>query len=187
MRIGIDIDDTMTDTFDYLIPYVSEFFKIDIDYLIKNNISYTTFTDDMKKRKTEFEKKYYDLVIPNTPFKKEVSEYIKKIKNLGHEIIIITARDNSTYKDAYKMTTDALRSNGIIYDKLICNRNKTKICKDEKIDLFIDDSTVNCDAVNKLGIKTLLFNSKGNIDIQTNLDRVGSWNELYNLIKDKLY
>ncbi len=30
MRIGIDIDDTMADTFDYLMPYISEFFNIDI-------------------------------------------------------------------------------------------------------------------------------------------------------------
>ena len=39
MKIGIDIDDTMTDTFDYLMPYIAEYFKVDINYLKDNNIS----------------------------------------------------------------------------------------------------------------------------------------------------
>ena len=41
MKIGIDIDDTMADTFDFLMPYISEFFKIDLEYLKENNISYS--------------------------------------------------------------------------------------------------------------------------------------------------
>ena len=41
MKIGVDIDDTMADTFDYLMPYIAEFFKIDIKYL-KDNLHVLT-------------------------------------------------------------------------------------------------------------------------------------------------
>lgn len=40
MNIGVDIDDTITDTFDYLIPYIAEYFNTNINYLKDNNISY---------------------------------------------------------------------------------------------------------------------------------------------------
>lgn len=172
MRIGIDIDDTMADTFDYLMPYIAEFFDIDIKYLKDNNISYCTLPEKMKERKLEFAKKYYDKVIPSTPFKLKVAEYINKIKDLGHEIIIITARDKTLYVDEYKTTIKELKNNNINYDKLICNFDKAKVCKMEKIDLFIDDSIANCNKVRQLGIETILFNSKSNIKDKSNLYRV---------------
>lgn len=183
MKIGIDIDDTMTNTFDYLVPYISEFFGMDIEFLKNHNISYNTLPKEMKKRELAFAKKYYDIVIPNTPFKNEVSDYIKKIKSLGHQIIIITARNKSLYTDEYKTTIKELKNNNIIYDKLICDFDKAKICQEEKIDLFIDDSITNCNNVKQLGIKTILFNSKSNISIQTDFDRVNSWLEVYEIIK----
>lgn len=183
MRIGVDIDDTMADTFDFLMPYISEFFGVDIEYLKSHNISYNTLPKEMQKRELEFAKKYYDVVIPDTPFKVGVSDYIKKLKNLGHEIIIITARDNTLYIDAYGTTTKELSNNDIIYDKLTFGFDKAKICQEEGIDLFVDDSVANCNAVNKLGIKTILFSSKSNMNVQTDLERVGSWAELYEKIR----
>lgn len=182
MKIGIDIDDTMTDTFDYLMPYIAEFFEVDINYLKDNNISYSNLPEKMKKRGLEFGKKYYDKVIPNTPFKPKVAEYIDKIKTLGHEIIVITARDKTLYTDEYKTTIEELNKNKINYDKLICDFDKAKICKNEKIDLFIDDSIVNCEKVSNLGIETILFNSKSNIKNKTTLYRVDTWKEIYEKI-----
>ena len=110
MKIGIDIDDTMTNSFDYLIPYIAEFFEVDIEYLKSHNISYSTLPKEMKTRELEFAKKYYDKVIPSTPFKTGVSDYIKKIKSLGHEIIIITARDKTLYTDEYRTTIKELKN-----------------------------------------------------------------------------
>ena len=185
MKIGIDIDDTMADTFDYLMPYIAEFFNIDIKYLKDKNISYSTFPKEMKERELEFARKYYDKVIPSTPFKPKVAEYIDKIRNLGHKIIVITARDKTLYTDEYKTTIKELKNNDIHYDKLICDFDKVKVCKNEKIDLFIDDSISNCNKVNELGIETILFNSKSNINTKTNLYRIDNWKEIYEKIKEK--
>lgn len=185
MKIGIDIDDTMADTFDYLMPYIAEFFNIDIKYLKDNNISYSNLPKEMKERELEFAKKYYDKVIASTPFKPKVAEYIDKIKELGHEIIVITARNKTLYTDEYKTTIEELKNNNIHYDKLICDFDKAKVCKNENIDLFIDDSIANCNKVNKLGIKTILFNSKSNINDKINLYRIDSWKDIYKYIKEK--
>lgn len=185
MKIGIDIDDTMADTFDYLMPYIAEFFDVNIKYLKDNNISYSNLPKEMKKREREFAKKYYDKVIPNTPFKPKVAEYIDKIKDLGHEIIVITARDKTLYTDEYKTTIEELKNNNIQYDKLICDFDKAKVCKDKKVDLFIDDSITNCNKVKELGIETILFSSKSNINDKTNLYRIDNWKEIYEEINER--
>ena len=67
-------------------------YSIDIKYLKDNNISYSNLPKEMKEQELEFAKKYYDKVIPNTPFKPNVAEYIDKIKALGHEIIVIVGK-----------------------------------------------------------------------------------------------
>lgn len=173
----------MADTFDYLMPYIAEFFDVNIKYLKDNNISYSNLPQEMKERELEFAKKYYDKIIPNTPFKPKVEKYIDKIKALGHEIIVITARDKTLYTDEYKTTIEELKNNNIHYDKLICDFDKAKICKTEKIDLLIDDSITNCNKVNELGIEVILFSSKANINYKTNLHRVNNWKDVYENIK----
>ena len=62
MNIGIDIDDTITDTFDYLMPYIAEYFDVDIEYLKNNNISYSNLPEKWKKDEINFAKKVVCLV-----------------------------------------------------------------------------------------------------------------------------
>ncbi len=118
-------------------PYIAEFFEVDIKYLKDNDISYSNLSKEMKERELEFTRKYYDKVIPVTPFKPKVAEYIDKIRNLGHKIIVITARDKTLYTDEYKTTIEELKNNNIHYDKLICDFDKAKVCKNEKLDFDI--------------------------------------------------
>lgn len=41
MNIAIDIDDTLTDSFDYFLPFVAEYFGADENELRNKNISYS--------------------------------------------------------------------------------------------------------------------------------------------------
>ena len=182
MNTGIDIDDTLTNSFDYFQPYVAEYFNVNIDYLKKNNISYSNFPNNWKKEELNFFRTYYDKVVPFTPFKENASKVLNKLKELGHRIIIITGRTNDFYKDPYKTTREELQNGNIAYDKLICTLDKVKACKEEKIDLFIDDMISNCEKVKALGIKVLLFTSNENDTKETSLKRVDNWNEVIKII-----
>jgi len=62
---------------------------------------------------------------------------------------------------------------------LICDFDKATVCKNEKINLFIDDSIANCNKVKELGIETILFNSKSNMNQETDLYRVDNWKDIY--------
>lgn len=58
------------------------------------------------------------------------------------------------------------------------------MCKEEKIDLFIDDSYDTCRELEKIGIKTYLMTTKMNEQIDVcNLLRVYNWEEIYNEIQ----
>ena len=183
MNIAIDIDDTLTESFSYFIPFVAEYFHISKEELQKDNISYNTFPDEWKKEELQFCKKYYDKVVPDTPFKKDARYYVNKLHEEGHKIVIITARTKDMYTDPYKTTKEELDKNHLLYDEIVCVMDKAQACQERKIDLFIDDSIHNLEAVFKSGIRVMLFTSRGNRDAVTPFERVSSWSSIYERIQ----
>jgi len=63
MRIGIDIDDTVTYTFEHLQPYIAEYFGVPVEELIEKNISYSTLPPEWNKLETQFGRACYDKTI----------------------------------------------------------------------------------------------------------------------------
>ena len=186
MRIGIDVDDTITNSWEALRPHYSRLFKVDEDILKQSKPYYSSVKDKLGSIDEYFEKivPIYDEVIPQVELKDNVKEVIDKLSQDGHDIIFITARGRG-HTDPYKQTKDYLDRHKIKYDKIIVNAaNKANVCQSEKIDLFIDDSTRNCQATSDLGIETLLFETNYNKDNDT-LNHVKSWLDIYNYIKGR--
>lgn len=184
MNLGIDIDDTLTETSEFLLPYVAEYFSLDLETLKKDNINYDHLPDEYSGREKEFGKAMYAKVLLDVKLKRNAKEIVNKLKEEGHKIIIITARDETIYDDPFGFTTKQLEKLGIKYDKLVCSFDKRKVCIDEKIDVFVDDSIENLTSSEDVVGKILLFNSKLNMKKQTNFTRVDSWEEVYNYIND---
>lgn len=182
LRIAVDIDDTITDTFDYMMPYLAEFYHVDLEYLKKNNISTSNLTEGMREKQAEFMNTYFDMALLNVPIKTDVAFYLQKIKELGHKIFIITARSENMCKGAYQKTKQYLEKNQIPFDELINDYEKAKVCKEKNINIFIDDSAYYCEMVQNEGISVLLFNSKSNEDV-TEFSRVYSWEEIYDKLQ----
>lgn len=178
MNIAVDIDDTLTDSFDYFLPFVAEFFGADKKELRQKNISYSTLPAEWKPREIEFFKAYYDRTVIDTPFKPDAADGIKELKKRGHRIIIITGRTNEFYQDPYKTTEEELEKGGIIYDKLICTLDKKAACVSENISVLIDDIEANCKAAQSVGVRAILFESKGNKGQKTDFCRVKNWKEV---------
>lgn len=182
MNIGIDIDDTLTNSFEYFIPFVAEYFGVSIKFCRENNISYCTLPENWKKKELDFCKMYFDRVVETTPFKSDAAYAVNKLHELGHKIIIVTGRNDSMYTNPYSTTQKELKNGGIVYDKLICTLDKANACADEKIDILIDDSISNCMAVRKKGIISILFTSNWNNKEQVSFPRAASWEEVISII-----
>ena len=182
MNIGIDIDDTITNTYETLIPMIAISYGMNIDKLFKKLPSYKELSNlpDF----SSFARKNYERVAKIVPLREGAVEIINKLKKKGHKIIFISSRNDIDFDDSYKTTYDYLTANGIKFDKLIVNAsNKAKECVLENIDLFIDDDTMNCKAVKKKGIATLQMKaifSKGSKDIR----KVNDWEEVYKIVQE---
>ena len=185
MRIGIDVDDTITNSWESLLPHYSRLFKIDENTLRKSKPYYMSVKDLITLDEYfDMILPIYDEVIPKVKLKDNVKEVINKLYEDGHHIIFITARGRG-HTDPYKQTKDYLDKHNIKYNKIIVNAtNKAEVCQTENIDLFIDDSVRNCKIVSDIGIESLLFETYYNKEDET-LYHVKSWIEIYNYIKSR--
>lgn len=193
MKIGIDIDNTLTEVQEELNKAAFEY-AISLGKKIDN---YDNPMEDIKnngdtyRKKFQFtyeELKYFlkniqENITNNAIPRENAKEVIDKLKKDRNEIYIITARDSEFHDDPYKLSKDWLDKNEIYYDKLIVNaREKSSVCEKEKIDLFIDDQLNNCLSVQNAGIQTIMITDKTyNYD---KIKQLKDWNEIYNYINE---
>ena len=166
MTIGIDIDDTLTFLHDIKI-------KTAQNYISNHNLNFKLvrsdthlFSEMFDWPASECDKFWFDeadKMLSEVKPRVFAREFIKKLKNLGHKIIIITARTKELHKDPYQLSCDWLRKNNIYFDELIVGcLDKTQICIDKKIDVFIDDMPSTLVKLQNLGIKTILIENPHN-------------------------
>ena len=178
MRIGIDLDGTICNTSEI----VNE---LALKYAKKNNLDYEKIFDN-KEIKNDFYLENTIDIFTKVTIKENASEVINRLKEKGHEIYIITARSNDfipTEIDVMEPTNNWLNKHSIHIDKLIINsygQEKAKACKDNKIDLMIDDDLYNYQIINDFGIKCLLFDDKKRYNES---NRVTNWLEVERYIE----
>ncbi len=189
MRIGIDIDNCISNFDDTLL---TEYLKHDKELrntgIINEKPEY--FRKGMFDWTEKEEKSFYNSNIEEFAKKlkplEDASYYIKNLKEDGHEIYIITGRNNGEYTNYYKLTKKWLNKYDIIYDKLIFTDShdkhaKTVVCLENDIDLMIEDSTrISLDLISN-NIKVYTMNTRYNQKERT-LDRVSKWKEIYEKI-----
>lgn len=179
MRIGIDIDDTITNTWETVMPYYSKIYGISTSKLKVSNPYYQAIKDKITPEQ------YYQtikLILQNTiqyvELKPDVIRVIKKLHDSGNEIIFITSRSTMDIIKPYETTEKYLKKHNIYYDKLIVGQERKDLtCLNEKIDIFIDDSNKHCDQVANVGIKVLMFETAYNSNNNKHL-HVKSWQEI---------
>ena len=193
MNIGIDIDDTISNTFETFLPYMKKFVEQDLnrklDLNLSSKIDYYNIIEKYGISEEEarlFWVSYYVLILETVKPRKSAVEVINFLKEKGHKIFLITARFDDGIVDVKAITEKWLEENKINYDKLIINsHNKLETTKQENINLFIDDSIRNCEMVSSGNIKAYMFLSKNNSYYENeNIEKVVSWNELYEKIKE---
>lgn len=188
MIIGIDIDDTISDTYAYIFPYAQKYMVEDLGKKIEDGDrnskthmyveKFHKWTEEEGKR---FLAKYYEKILQNVQPKSFAIETINQLKQEGHKIILITARFPSEKFDVKELTLKWLKGNKIDYDELIINaQDKVEVAKNKKIDIFIDDSIHNCEKMTKAQIKTFMMDTIINLNYKNEkIKRIYSWPHLY--------
>lgn len=193
MNIGIDIDDTISNTFETFLPYMKKFVEQDLNRNLNLNLSSKTdYYNIIEKYNLSQEEarvfwvNNYVSILENVKPRKSAVEIINTLKENGNKIFLITARIDDSIVDVQRITEKWLECNNIKYDKLIINSyNKLEIAKKEKIDVFIDDSIRNCEMLSSGNIKTYMFSTENNKYYENeNILKVSSWDEFYENIKE---
>lgn len=187
MRIGIDIDGVLNDVAQWHYSFGAKF-------CLENNINrgfnpnkYYMEDEFMltKEENQEFWKQYiFDLLIAIDP-RPFASEVIHKLRQDGHTIIILTARDNQYLTNQYEGTIDFyikqwLSKNNIEYDELITGSvDKKEKCIQAKLDIMIEDKESNIQKI-KNYIPVFAFDAPYNQECQgENVIRVYCWYQIY--------
>ena len=192
MNIGTDIDDTITYTTDIMIKYAD---KYNEEILGNDKLSYNigNITDRhylsniygwSKEIKGDFFNMYYKNIIRECQVIEDVANVLTKLKKEGNDIYFVTARmTNINGCDTEAITKEMLNINNIPYDGIIFNaKEKLEYADKFNIDIFVDDCFDICNTLEKNGIKTLLVTTEINNKIETNIERVNNWKQIYERI-----
>lgn len=184
MNIGIDIDDTITYTYENMLPFVSVMYNKNLVDLYKAKPSY----QELIKTLPNYDKFVHDTfpaMVKLVPLRPHVVEVLEKLKRDGHKLIFITARSDDEYLGrAYEYSFEYLKVNKVPFDKLVIgSKNKSIDCISNNIDLFIDDSSKHCKAVQRKGIPVIQIANSFTSPVR-GIRRAKDWNEVYDIIKE---
>ena len=185
MNIGIDIDGVLINDDDYTMDTTSK-------YAFENKLE--SFEDPYKYEYRKFNwtrevldnyrKEYFWNYIENEPARKYASEVIKKLKEEGDYIYIITSRHNTTKNTeegerTRKVTKEWLKKNNILYDEVYFSQDKTKEIDSLKINIMIEDSPETIPTFVK-HTHVFCYDCRYNRNMELdNMTRVFSWNDIY--------
>ncbi len=191
MRIGIDIDGVLTDIERFVIDYGSK-------YTIEHNLPLQIKLGEYEEKKAfgwtqeqtlEFWQEYLVYYATKYPTREFASEIIQKLKAEGHEIYLVTARNNYGLPKEYdgkmkELVEKWLKDNAISYDKIIyTEESKLPYCVGNYIEIMIEDDPEHIEKI-ATKIPVLCFDSQYNKKIEgCNITRVYSWYDVYHTIK----
>lgn len=187
MRIGIDIDGVLTNIEQWQLDNATKYYFEKYGKEISNYKGYDTaeiFNVPIEQDNEWWFKGIQEYM--KEPARKYADEVIKKLRDGGNEIYIITARSsdlsytNITTEEMQNNVKIWLNNNHIVYDKIIFSQEeKLHVCEENKIDLMIEDKPSN---IIKLSneIPVISFYAKYNEEcIGKNIIQCYSWYDIY--------
>lgn len=182
MNIGIDLDGVLYDSENYFRAYAEIF---DIAYDGNGPVDKAQLR--MRKRynwNKEIFQDYLDLVtvrsVKKSNLKNCAREVVDYLRESGHKLIVISARgkfgDEEVIETKKRFEKDKLKFDKYCFYSL----DKVQTCKDEKIDVMIEDYYKVASMLCKNKIKCLYFREAVSPKIKSkNIVEVENWGEIY--------
>ena len=189
VRIGIDVDGVILDYMNVVRAYAELYDYCDLH---KNGIRdrealkvkqrYDWTPEELK----HFADKYFVELTKVTPFNPLAIEIIKRLKDEGYELYIISNR-GLIHGEACTVVKEMFEKSGLVFDGYFWETSdKTKVCLENDISIIIDDSPNVCEDAIKNGIVALYFREKNSKKLTEGLKLfdIDNWGEAYRCIKE---
>lgn len=186
MKIGIDIDGVILNTenefrvkaelYDLLVLHKNG--QVNNSHWAQNRYDWT------QEEIVDFRNQYLMKASKQSSLMPGAKEVIKLLQQDGHELIIITAR-GGFIKEMKDVVEERFIQEGLTFNKYYWKiEDKLTICKQEKIDVMIDDRPDICKAIAKEKIRALYFRDVNRDKVKENeyLKEVNTWGEIYRQI-----
>ena len=191
MNIGIDIDGVLTNLEEFYREYVTKYrYYHDINTDININEYWVKEAYGLSKEQdNDFFTNYFKYYEDNWKARAFASEVIKKLKEEGFNIFIITSRWKSDRTDKQgesirNKVINWLKNNDIYYDDIFfVGWDKIKTLKELKIDVMIEDHPDNILSFSKI-TKVICFDASYNKNCNgENIIRCYSWYDIYSNLR----
>lgn len=191
MRIGIDIDGTLTDIASFQLEEGKKFFGREAVH--NDKLSVKDMFDCTDDEENLFWKKNFMKYCVFEKPRDGSKELSQSIHNNDDEIYIITSRkftdENSKVGKLMRFVVEEwLKHNGIQTDKIIyCSEDKTAAIKNNNISIMLEDNANNIESLSKF-TKVICINTKYNekesFTKESNVKRISSMRDAYLKIKE---
>ena len=191
MRLGIDLDGVVFDSEKDLriCCELYDMFELKRNSKVaEKEIRFEERFSWTKEEAMEFLKKYHPGIVENSNYMPGAKKILKMLKEEGHELVVITARGGFD-QNIITLTDKRLKNDDMdIFDNYFyAALDKAKVCKDENIDIMIDDSNENCKNTSENKIKTIYLKDAPSYDMEENeyLKVFYNWGEIYRYLNQK--
>ena len=188
MKIGVDVDGVIINS-DESIRVHAELFDLfnskDKGIQVKEGIVLAEeMYDWSEEERKEFITKRLHEAIYNAPYVPGAIKILKKLKEDGHELILITAR-GTLIPELKEETEQRIKESGLEFTKKYYKQNrKVDIALAEDIDVMIDDRASICKAMSDNKIHGLYLRDINRPIFEENeyFHEVNNWGEIYRFI-----
>lgn len=188
MKIGIDVDGTITDLQRFQIDRGSKYLNKKV---VNPNCMQLRNLFDVS---SDVELQFWDDVVfdyaSNFPVKTYVKEELDRMHDNGDEIYIITARYHTYLQDDLgrkmrKIVREWFNKNDLYFDKLVFTKeNKLQRCKELGIDIMIEDKPANIKSIATY-IPVIVIDQVYNRHVSgDNIYRAYSWADVESIIEE---
>ena len=184
MKIGIDIDDTITCMSEIYYSQMQKWYLENEDGNVNNSFFQSKDIYNCLEDFSSFWDKFVEYKIFNVNIRDGAREVIDKLISEGHEIYIITARSNRDSENYIERSKNWLDKNDIHYKEAHFNsKGKRQKMIDLGIDVMIDDSKDVMDNAIDSGVKGIIMNTFFNTDYNK-CNRAYTWYDVYYYINE---
>ncbi len=181
MKIAIDLDDTLS---------VVDRMKGAKEYLARKSLPFRLLDEHAHVLQNMYDWKIEDVnafirdggikVFTEAPPREGARETLKKWRDAGHRVIILTARIPEWFGDPVEVSRGWLDRNEIPYDEIVANVwEKGEYCVEHGIGILIEDNFEISKKAQDLGVNAVLFVDKHNLARAQEIKfRGGNWQEI---------
>lgn len=184
MKIAVDIDDTLNivDRLEYASVYIAREglpFRAVAPCCNRLADMFDWTCEDVRKFLYEGGG---DAAFRHAKVRAGAAETLRSWKNAGHEIVILTARSGSCFRDPVGLSRDWLEENKIPFDELVFGveyAQKGPYCKKNGIPVLVDDDVGACLCAQDIGVSAVLAIGQHNRDRAAQIAYGGeTWKEI---------